>query len=149
MRYRRDARQRFATKSKRRDTRQVVGAANLARRMALNGKPRVLRLHSFAIILDTNQLLAAIFDRDGDAMRPSIERVLDQLLDDRCRALDDFAGGDLIREVVRKAMDFAHQTCETSIPNPQLPTPKTTSPGVAYGGASNRTSLIGSWRLGV
>ena len=41
------------------------------------------------------------------AMRraPGVERVLDELLDDRGRALDDLAGGDLVREIRREPVD--------------------------------------------
>ena len=65
------------------------------------------RLHPLAIVLDANQLLAAELDGDRDATRAGVERVLDQLLDDRRRPLDDFAGGDLVGEVQREAGEFA------------------------------------------
>ena len=48
--------------------------------------------------------------RDGDAPRAGVDRVLDQLLDDRRRALDDFAGGDLVGEVRRKTMNSSHRS---------------------------------------
>ena len=38
----------------------------------------------------------ARFDRDVDAPRAGVERVLDQLLDRRSRPLDHFAGGDAV-----------------------------------------------------
>ena len=38
-------------------------------------------------------------------VRAGVERVLDQLLDDRGRPLDDLAGGDLIGKVEREAVD--------------------------------------------
>jgi len=41
-----------------------------------------------------------------DAARAGIDRVLDQLLDDRGGTLDDFAGGDLIREIRGKTGDL-------------------------------------------
>ena len=89
---------------------EVVGAADLAGRVPLDRQPRVLRLHPLAVVFDANQLLAAELDGDGDAPRAGVERVLDQLLDDRGRPLDDFAGGDLIREVRRQSrMDLGHR----------------------------------------
>ena len=39
---------------------------------------------------------------------PGVERVLDQLLDDRGGTLDDFAGGDLIGEMKREPVDPGH-----------------------------------------
>ena len=45
------------------------------------------------------------FDLDFDAVRAGVEAVLDQLLDDGSRPLDDFAGGDLIDEVVVEDAD--------------------------------------------
>ena len=73
MRHRRDAGQRLTAEPERRDAREIVGPANLARRMALDGQPRILRLHPLAIVLDANQLLAAELDGDGDAPRAGIE----------------------------------------------------------------------------
>ena len=78
---------------------------NLARRVALDREPRILRVHPLAIVLDAQRLLAPELDGDRNAPRAGIERVLDQLLDDRRRALDDLAGGDLIGEVGREAVD--------------------------------------------
>ena len=52
--------------------------------------------------------LAAELDRDGDASRAGVERVLDELLDDRRRALDDLAGRDLVGELGRQALDAVH-----------------------------------------
>ena len=39
---------------------------------------------------------------------PGVDGVLDQLLDDGRRALDDLAGGDLVGEVGREPADAAH-----------------------------------------
>ena len=41
-------------------------------------------------------LAAAILDRDVDRRRARVERVLDELLDDRRRTLDDLARRDLV-----------------------------------------------------
>ena len=65
-------------------------------------------VHPFAVVLDANQLLAAELDGDGDAARAGVDRVLDQLLDDGRRALDDLAGGNLVGEVRRQAVNLAH-----------------------------------------
>ena len=65
-------------------------------------------LHADAVVLDPDQLLAAVLDGDGDARRLGVDGVLDQLLDDRGRPLDDFAGGDLVGQVVGQLADAAH-----------------------------------------
>ncbi len=76
--------------------------------MTLDGQPRIVRLHAFAVVLDADLLLAAELDVDRQAPGAGVDGVLDQLLDDRRRPLDDFAGGDLIGEVLRETGDFAH-----------------------------------------
>ena len=97
MRDRRDRREGFAPESERRDGRQIVGAADLARRVPLDGQTRILRIHPLAIVIDPDQLLATQFDDDRQPPRTRVDGVLDQLLDDGGRPLDDFAGGNLIR----------------------------------------------------
>jgi hypothetical protein len=76
--------------------------------VALDGQPRVLRLHPLAIVFDPHQPLAAQLDADGDAPRARVNRVLDQLLDHGRRPLDDFAGGDLVGEIGRQSVDAGH-----------------------------------------
>ena len=41
-------------------------------------------------------------------MRAGVDRVLDQLLDDRGRPLDHFAGRDLVRQLGRQTVDAVH-----------------------------------------
>jgi hypothetical protein len=43
---------------------------------------------------------------DGDPTRAGVDGVLDQFLDDGGRTLDDFAGCDLVREILRKTGDL-------------------------------------------
>ena len=104
MRHRRDRRQRFAAEAERQDRREIVGAPDLARRVPLDRQPRVVRLHPFAVVLDADLLLAAELDVNRQPPRAGVDRVLDQLLDDRGGPLDDFAGGDLVGEVGGKAV---------------------------------------------
>ena len=108
MRHRRDRRQRLAAEAEREDRGEIVGAADLARRMPLDREPRILRLHPFPIVLDADLFLAAELDVDRNPPRAGVDRVLHQLLDDGRRALDDFAGGDLVRKVRREAVDLCH-----------------------------------------
>ena len=95
-----DLLQRLAAEAVREDGREVVGAPDLARRVPLDGQPRVLRLHAFAVILDADLFLATELDVNDDALRAGVQRVLDQFLDDTGRSFDDLARGDLVRNVV-------------------------------------------------
>ena len=108
MRHRGDRRQRFTAKAERDDRAEIVGVANLARRMALEAEPRIVRIHPDAVVFDANQLLAAVLGGDGDARGLRIDGVFDQLLDDRGRPFDHFAGGDLVGEILRQPADASH-----------------------------------------
>ena len=71
VRHRRDRRQRLAAEPERQDRRQIVGAPDLAGRVALDREPRVVRLHALAVVFDADLLLAAELDvnRRGGARR--------------------------------------------------------------------------------
>ena len=56
---------------------------------------QVARGDAGAVVDNLDQVEAAAFDVDRDAGRARIDGVLDELLDDRRRAFDDLAGGDL------------------------------------------------------
>ena len=58
-----------------------------------------------AVVLDGDQNLAALHQFNLDISRPGVEAVLDQLLDDRKRTFNDFAGRDLARQFFRQTMD--------------------------------------------
>jgi len=61
--------------------------------------------HAAAVVTHFDQLPPPALEDDVDRRGPGVDRVLDQLLDDRRRALDDFAGRNLIDEVGREALD--------------------------------------------
>src|SRR5262245_32418517 len=103
-----DARERLAAKPERPNRAQVLRAGNLAGRVTLDRQSSVVRLHSFPVVLDAEQLLSAQLDRDHDAGRMRIERVLDQFLDDGGWAFDHLAGGDLVGEMKWETMDARH-----------------------------------------
>src|SRR5206468_4527599 len=52
-----------------------------------------------------DQLAAAVFDFDVDVRRAGVEGILDQLLHNRRRPLDDFAGGDAVNEIWRELVN--------------------------------------------
>ena len=108
MRDRRDAGQRLAAKAESVNRGEVVGALNLARRVALEREAGILGAHPFAVVLDAYEALAAQLDVDLDAPRAGVDGVFDQLFDDRRGPLDHLAGGDLIGKVGGEEIDAAH-----------------------------------------
>ena len=107
-RHRGDARQRFAPETQRADRRQIGGRGDLAGRVSLETQSRVVGGHADAVVVDADQPLAAVFDGDHDPSGRGVDGVLDQLLDDRRRALDDLSGGDLVGQVVGQLVDARH-----------------------------------------
>src|SRR2546426_7684532 len=69
-----------------------------------------------AVVAHPHQRDAAALDVDLDARRAGIERVLDQLLDDRGRPFDHLAGGDLVDELAGKNADRKEHTSELQSP---------------------------------
>ena len=47
------------------------------------------------VVDNFDEIEAASFDVDGDASRPRVDGILDQLFDDRRGAFDDLSGGNL------------------------------------------------------
>jgi hypothetical protein len=76
--------------------------------VALEGEESVVADHAVTVVGDADELAASGFDLDADAGGSGVEGVLKQLLDDGCRAFDDFAGGDLVRHEVGENADAAH-----------------------------------------
>ena len=58
-------------------------------------RARVLGRHPLAVVFDPHETLPAQLDVDLNAPRAGVDRVFEELLDDRGRPLDHFAGGDL------------------------------------------------------
>ena len=67
------------------------------------------RHHAVAVVGDADELAAAGFDLDADAGGAGVERVFEQLFDDGGGAVDDFAGGDLVGDLVGQDADAAHE----------------------------------------
>ena len=112
-----DGGQRLAAKAQGRDAEQVVGVADFRSGVALEGEHGVVVQHAAAVVDDLDELLAARLDVDADAMGAGIERVLQQLLHHRCRALHDLAGSDLVGDIFGENVDAAHG----SVVSDQLP----------------------------
>ena len=95
--------QRFAAKTERRDRREIGRRADLARRVPLQAKQRVVAVHPAAVIDHADERNAAAPDDHLDLARAGVDAVLDQLLHHRRRPLDHFARRHLAGEDFRKA----------------------------------------------
>src|SRR5262245_35975378 len=74
--------------------------------MPLNGEREIFWPHTFAIVNDTNEHRAALFDRDGYFRGNSIQGVFYKLLHYRRRSFDDLPRGDAVGHFIRKNMNF-------------------------------------------
>jgi hypothetical protein len=94
--HRADARQGLAAKAERRDTRQVGERANLRRRVTCDREVELIARDAAAVVRDADARACRhlIVVADSHAPRARVERVLDELLEDRSRPLDDLARGD-------------------------------------------------------
>ena len=73
--------------------------------MALEREQQILAVDAVAVIDHPDQLTAPSLELDLDPRGTSVDRVLDQLLDDRTRPLDDLTRGDLIGQRRRQHGD--------------------------------------------
>ncbi len=104
-----DRRQCLAAEAERGDAHELVARGIVGRELrggvALHGQGEVVGAHAAAVIDHLDALDAAAGERDRDARRPGVERVLDQLLDRRRRTLDHLAGGDAVDQRLRQQAD--------------------------------------------
>jgi hypothetical protein len=70
---------------------------------------QIVARDAVAIVGDTKAPDAAAFEVDVDLRGSGVERVLEQLLERRRRALDDLARGDLVDEVVGQRVYSRHR----------------------------------------
>ena len=98
----RDARQRLAAKTHRRDRLQILRALQLARRVPFETEQRVIAAHPHAVIRHANQTATTRLNFDDDPGRVGVEGILDQLLHHARRPLNDLARRDLIGDVFGK-----------------------------------------------
>ena len=99
-----DRRQGFAAKSEHPDLEEVV-IRQFRGAVTLDGQRQLVAAHALAVIGDGDQRLAAFPQRDVDARRAGIDRILDEFLDRRRRPLDDLAGGDTVNNDTRQLAD--------------------------------------------
>ena len=85
---------------KRRDRREVLHASRILLVACRSSARRAsVRVHAHAVVGHADARDAAVVDLHADARRLGVERVLDELLHDARRPLDDLARGNLVREV--------------------------------------------------
>ena len=109
LRHRRDARQRLAAEPVGHDGGQVVGPSRSCSSRA-GRAPAAASSGSMPSPSSSTRISFLPPSSHGDrhARRAGVDGVLDQFLDDRRRALDDLAGGDLVGEFGGEAVDSAH-----------------------------------------
>src|ERR1041385_3009338 len=98
----------FATKTERPDRGEIFRDANLRRRVTFESEHGIGAHHAFTIVGNLQQATAAGFDLDRDSSGAGVDRILNQLLGDRRRPLNNFTGGDLIGDVICEDADFRH-----------------------------------------
>ncbi len=77
--------------------------------MALEGQQRIVAAHAVAVVGDADQPPPARLNLDANALRASVQSVLQQLLDHRSGPIHHLAGSDLVGNLVGKNADAAHK----------------------------------------
>src|SRR5690606_24443768 len=114
-RHRRDARQRLAAKTERRERLEVVERRDLARRVPRQREREPVPRDAAALVRHADELGAAGREVYRDRAGARVERVLDELLDDGGRPLDDLACRDLVDELRRKNSNGHPRTCSGAV----------------------------------
>ena len=79
--------------------------AKLGGGMALDGERQIVARHAAAVVGDADEPPAAAREHDLDSASARVEGVLDQLLHDGSRPLDDLAGGDAVDDRLGQLTD--------------------------------------------
>jgi hypothetical protein len=77
--------------------------------VAFEGKESVVADHAATVVSDADKAAATGFDFDADVSSSGIEGVLQEFFDDGGGTVDDFAGGDLVGDLVGENSDAAHR----------------------------------------
>jgi hypothetical protein len=77
--------------------------------VALESEQSIVLDHAVAVVGNADELAAPGLDLDADAGGSGVDRVFEQLLDNRCGTLDDFSGGYLVGYQVREDANAAHR----------------------------------------
>src|SRR5205085_2137786 len=92
--------QRLAAKAQRLKGVQVFHALYLIRRMAREGLRQLLFRYADAVVGHANEPQAATAYLHANIARARVQRVLNQLFDDRDRPLDHLTGGDTLGDIL-------------------------------------------------
>jgi len=103
--HRSDRGQRLAAESQRGHALEVVERADLAGGVPLQRQREFVGRDAAAVVADEDAAHAALLDAQFDRRGARVDRVLEQLLDDRCGPFDHLAGGDLADQHIRKRLD--------------------------------------------
>lgn len=106
LRDRRDRGQRLAAESERMEPVEIVGRADLGRRVPLESEPRVGVAHAATVIDDLNQALSSVAIVDRHDRAAGVDGILHQLLDDRSGTAHHLARGDLVGDLVGQHSDL-------------------------------------------
>jgi hypothetical protein len=68
----------------------------------------VIPNHPFAVVGNSQEASPAGLNVYHDALRSGVNRILDQFFCNRSRSLDNFAGGNLVGNVIWKDADYGH-----------------------------------------
>ena len=113
---RRDRRQRLAAKSHRRDALEVGERGDLAGRVAAQRRGQLVGRDAVAVVLDGDRAHPAAAQTNGDARGAGVDRVVEQLANNRRGPLDDLAGGDLADQLAGQLADRpAHARLEHGV----------------------------------
>ena len=102
-RHRSDAGQRLAAETQADHLLEILEAGDLAGGVAGQRQRQLRGSNAAAVVAHPDQPHPTLLHFDGDASRSGIQAVFQQFLDDRRRALDHFAGGDLADQLRRQS----------------------------------------------
>jgi hypothetical protein len=70
-------------------------------------QPRVLSRHTAPVVDDLDPVSTRATDNQLDPARPRVDGIFEKLLDNGGRPLHDFAGGNLVNQIIREYPDEA------------------------------------------
>ncbi len=106
--------QSLAPKAHRLQRKEVVGGLKFGRGVPRKGRSEVLGVHAASVVDDLDGRSARVLNEHRHLRSPRIQGVLHQFLHNRCRALDDLAGGNLIGDLLGEVVNDGHglKECE-------------------------------------
>ena len=103
-----NARQSLTPKPERADAVKILGGPQLARGVGGDRQRQFIRLDATAVIDNADERDAPLFKVNINPRGSGVEGVFQEFLDDACRPLNDFAGGNSIHHRRRQFFDPWH-----------------------------------------